>query len=333
MSDSLTALCAADPACRMDFQVLEAAPVFDDLLDAIVSGQFVADDVLSTASQITPLGRATRNCSPQARPSHGTRLRRSRARPAGSRPDNRVWNGIPRFTLVAPQWRPGHTLARSTVASGDLPRAQQQPDLPELAIGKPRRGSRVERRYLRTSACVAQLPNGHSLLRPRRSLCIAERRGKASSVSLYVSSDLGTTWSVLPMPTGFLPTSPLSCSSARVCAVGGTNGGQPAFAVTIDGGHQWGVVPMAGGRVLRDVICPTSLLCVGVAARTGLDMPSSGNELIRIDRWRNHVDALTSTGLRNAPVRFLPFRSRVRRHRLFGAAPGDYSVGVRTHLK
>ena len=83
-------------------------------------------------------------------------------------------------------------------------------------------------------------------------------------------------------PASCLPTSPPSRSSARVCSVGGgTNGRQPAFAVTIDGGHQWGVVPMARGRVLRDVTCPTSLLCVGVAARTRLDMPSSGNELIR----------------------------------------------------
>ncbi len=51
MSDSLTALRTADPARGMDFQVLEATPVFDELLDAIVSGQFVADDALSTNSK------------------------------------------------------------------------------------------------------------------------------------------------------------------------------------------------------------------------------------------------------------------------------------------
>ena len=58
MSDSLTALHEADPARGMDFQVLSATPVFDELLDATLSGQFVADDALSTNSKSHHGGRS-----------------------------------------------------------------------------------------------------------------------------------------------------------------------------------------------------------------------------------------------------------------------------------
>jgi hypothetical protein len=41
------------------------------------------------------------------------------------------------------------------------------------------------------------------------------------SVSLYVSTDLGSTWSELPVPSGFAPTSTIACSQAEVCSAGG----------------------------------------------------------------------------------------------------------------
>ena len=103
------------------------------------------------------------------------------------------------------------------------------------------------------------------------------------SVSLYVSLDLGTTWSVLPMPTRFLPTSHLSCPTDQVCGVGGTQRGQPAYAETIDGGHQWEVVPMAGPDPLQDLVCRSAAVCVGVLGSGHFGTPSTSSSIVRTD--------------------------------------------------
>ena len=42
------------------------------------------------------------------------------------------------------------------------------------------------------------------------------------SESLYVTSDLGETWSILPMPSGFDPTTGLACTDSSNCSAGGT---------------------------------------------------------------------------------------------------------------
>ncbi len=90
MSDSLTALRAADPARQMDFEVLEATAVFDELRAAIVSGQFVADDALGTnpkshrggdRPETVPLGEYVPN--PGSIRSPGTKT--SGGRPPGTR--------------------------------------------------------------------------------------------------------------------------------------------------------------------------------------------------------------------------------------------------------
>jgi photosystem II stability/assembly factor-like uncharacterized protein len=281
MSDSLTALGTADPARGTDFQELEATPVFDELLAAIVSGQFVADDALSM--------------NPKSH--HG-----------GDRPET-VHHKRRRLTALVSVAAALVVLAAClTIGLGTGPQASHS-SLPKGAQVTPWHSPRplpvtfhvpssgqTSQSWQLVSLVVNKGWNVDTsgpppawLTCPAVTACYAlavryaspKAGAQPQSVSLYVSSDLGTTWSVLPMPTGFLPTSPPSCSSAQVCAVGGTNHGQPAFAVTVDGGHQWGVVPMAGSRVLRDVTCPTSLLCVGVAGPSGLDMPSPANSLIR----------------------------------------------------
>jgi photosystem II stability/assembly factor-like uncharacterized protein len=103
--------------------------------------------------------------------------------------------------------------------------------------------------------------------------------------SLYVSSDLGQAWSVLPLPSGFTPTSPLSCPGALACSVGGVIGGdstawpgviggRPVFLTTTDGGHQWTENPFTARDELIIVACVTSDDCDAVVA------PSSDAELL-----------------------------------------------------
>jgi photosystem II stability/assembly factor-like uncharacterized protein len=95
--------------------------------------------------------------------------------------------------------------------------------------------------------------------------------------SLYLSTDLGQAWSVLPMPGGFSPTTPLSCPGALACSVGGVIGGhstamggivggRPVFLTTTDGGHRWTEDPFTEGEELISLTCVTSDACDGVAA-------------------------------------------------------------------
>lgn len=83
--------------------------------------------------------------------------------------------------------------------------------------------------------------------------------------SFYSSSDLGETWTALPMPSGLLPSTGLSCPSALSCAVAGTIGNEDVFAETIDGGHQWTVHPLASTDRILFLACTSPDSCSAVA--------------------------------------------------------------------
>ena len=86
------------------------------------------------------------------------------------------------------------------------------------------------------------------------------------SESLYVSTDQGSTWSELPLPSGFVYTSPLECSGPQWCAAAGTYNGQPVLAVTRDGGHTFTIDPLPSGvGTLRALSCPSTDVCMGLA--------------------------------------------------------------------
>jgi photosystem II stability/assembly factor-like uncharacterized protein len=86
------------------------------------------------------------------------------------------------------------------------------------------------------------------------------------SESLYTTDDLGSTWTVVPMPAGFQPTSPLSCPTAGICAASGTIGGTPVFLMTTDGGSQWTTVPVNGvPGDLVELSCFSATVCDGIA--------------------------------------------------------------------
>lgn len=91
------------------------------------------------------------------------------------------------------------------------------------------------------------------------------------SESLYVTTDQGAAWTVLPMPSGFSPTTALACAGATWCAAGGTYQGQAVLLTTTDGGHSFKVTPIPGGvGTLRALTCPAIGACDGlVASSTG----------------------------------------------------------------
>jgi hypothetical protein len=86
------------------------------------------------------------------------------------------------------------------------------------------------------------------------------------SESLYVTGDLGNTWSLLPMPSGFDPTSGLTCADSSNCSAGGTLSGSSVFIATTDSGHQWAIIPLtvSPGYQLFELSCSSESSCQGV---------------------------------------------------------------------
>jgi hypothetical protein len=90
------------------------------------------------------------------------------------------------------------------------------------------------------------------------------------SESLYVTGDLGHTWSLLPLPSGFDPTSSLTCADSSACSAGGTLGGSSVFITTTDSGHQWTIIPLTvpPGYQLFELSCSSDSACQGVVGPT-----------------------------------------------------------------
>jgi photosystem II stability/assembly factor-like uncharacterized protein len=87
------------------------------------------------------------------------------------------------------------------------------------------------------------------------------------SLALYVSTDLGATWTAFRMPHGFAPTSDLACGAVSDCAAGGTYNGKPALLATTDGGHSFSINPLPVGAGHLDTLsCTSSGFCAGLAA-------------------------------------------------------------------
>jgi hypothetical protein len=87
------------------------------------------------------------------------------------------------------------------------------------------------------------------------------------SESLYVSGDQGATWAAFPLPAGLVPTTPLECSGPQWCAAGATFNGQPALAITRNGGHSFTVDPLPTGvGTLFGLACPATAVCEGLTA-------------------------------------------------------------------
>ena len=284
MRNSLSVLRAADPALHVDFLELKANPVFDELLEVIVAGGVVAENEQLGADPVSP---ETRTPGSGFKRSKRPRLVALIAIAAtlvliaagltiglgtGGPSSN---DSLPSGAHVT-RWHPARPLPVTLRPSTSQSSATWQ--LVSLVVD--------QGWHVNTTG-----PPPGQLSCPTVTTCYALAVRYASpkvgappeSVSLYVSSDLGTTWSVLPMPTGFLPTGHLSCPTDRVCGIGGTQGDQPAFAETIDGGHQWEVVPMAGPDPLQDLVCRSAAVCVGVLGSAGSGTQSTSSSIVRTD--------------------------------------------------
>jgi len=128
-------------------------------------------------------------------------------------------------------------------------------------------------------------PSGY-LVCPNASTCYVMSGHYASpdanapllSVSLYVSTDVGSTWSVLPMPQGFHPTSSLACGGIADCAAGGTYNAKSVLVSISDGGHSFVITPLpADDGTFYSLSCASPQSCVGLAA-TSADLNQTPND-------------------------------------------------------
>ncbi len=282
MKNSLTVLRAADPVRPVDIEGLSAAPAFDELAEAIVSGHLVANQEHGGEDSTSPLtGTADFRSDRSKRPrlvilmtiagalvllAVGLVLGLTTRAPS---PKDSLPNGA-RITA----WHAARQLPVTLQPSTSQGSAKWQ--LVGLVVD--------QGWHVNTSG-----PPPAQLTCPTVTTCYALAIRYASpkggtppqNVSLYVSADLGTTWSVLPMPTGFVPTSHLSCPTDETCGLGGRQRGRPAFAVTVDGGHQWGVEPMSGTDSLTAVVCRSTAVCVGVLGSP--ESPDTHSSIVRTE--------------------------------------------------
>jgi len=118
---------------------------------------------------------------------------------------------------------------------------------------------------------------GGFLTCPTAMTCYVQGNNATSDIALprydtlYVSTDGGVSWDVLPVPAGITFTSSLSCASAVNCAAGALFNGQPVLAVTANGAHSWTLDPLpAGPSQIFRLSCPTTRTCVGLAAASAI---------------------------------------------------------------
>jgi hypothetical protein len=87
------------------------------------------------------------------------------------------------------------------------------------------------------------------------------------SVSFYASTDDGVTWTEYTMPSGFLPTTSLSCGSDSDCDAGGTYNGQSVLVSTTNGGHSFTVAPLPSTvGTIFSLSCSSGQFCGGLAS-------------------------------------------------------------------
>jgi photosystem II stability/assembly factor-like uncharacterized protein len=89
----------------------------------------------------------------------------------------------------------------------------------------------------------------------------------ATSESVYSSNDFGSTWTVYPMPSGFVSTTPLVCPDDTNCAAGGTYDSQAVLVTTSDGGDTFTVDPLPSGvGTIYSLACPSPSSCRALVA-------------------------------------------------------------------
>jgi hypothetical protein len=258
---SFQALTRADPIGSVDIEALSADPLFDQLLNEIVAEN--PDEPRTTPAAAlgdNDLGNVMLGRRPERH-----RLQRRLALAAALV-----------VVIGATSLSIGLARSGSGIVTTPWKQARSLPGNAEGRTGRHTVGSWELTGYVVSAGWQQNTvgPPPGNITCPSVSACYALAGEYATpsvsapllSESLYVTSDLGRTWSVLPMPNGFDPTSRLTCADASDCAAGGTLNDTSVFITTTDSGHQWAIVPLTvrSGYQLFELSCSSGDDCQGV---------------------------------------------------------------------
>jgi hypothetical protein len=273
---SFQALTRADPIGSMDIEALSADPLFDQLLNEIVAeNPDEAGTISAAALRDNDLGNVMLGRRPEQH-----RLQRRLALAAtlvvviGATSLSIGLVGSSSGIATTP-WRqarilPGNgegTAGRQTVGSWELVGDVVSTGWQQNTVGPPPGNITCPS----VNACYALAGT----------YATPDVNAPLLSESLYVTSDLGRSWSVLPMPNGFDPTSGLTCADSSDCSAGGTLNESSVFVTTTDSGHQWTIVPLTvkSGYQLFELSCSSGDDCQGVVGPSWaaqLESPKGG---------------------------------------------------------
>jgi hypothetical protein len=258
---SFQALTRADPIGSMDIEALSADPLFDQLLNEIVAeNPDEAGTISAAALRDNDLGNVMLGRRPEQH-----RLQRRLALAAT-------------LVVVIGATSLSIGLVRSTSGTTTTPwkQARSLPGTGEGAAGRQTVSSWELVGYVVSAGWQQNTvgPPPGNITCPSVNACYALAGKYATpnvnapllSESLYVTSDLGRTWSVLPMPNGFDPTSGLTCADSSDCSAGGTLNESSVFITTTDSGHRWTILPLTvkSGYQLFELRCSSGEDCQGV---------------------------------------------------------------------
>jgi photosystem II stability/assembly factor-like uncharacterized protein len=253
MTDISEHIVASDPVSYSELLKLSSDPVFDELFQAVVTG----DDVL----QSLPAGRDERPELVAISPARRTDPRRLIIALASS--------AVAAALLIAAVTAPGlRTLDRNHRAGATYgrQRAGLQGGTPAWHLVG----------YIspswRTQPSVGLQP-GLSLTCPDATTCYLvdfPAYPLATGPGVEVTDDGGGTWRQLALPLTLSVVSPVACSDAETCALlGDDSAGNAVFLETTDGGQSWaataGPPGLTSQEQLVELSCVSRASCVAVA--------------------------------------------------------------------
>lgn len=252
-----TPLAPFDPVDQRDVEHLASSPAFDELLDALVNG--TTEQAGGDWDQHPWQHLRTRSTA--------RRVRWAVTVAAAAAVTAVLWVVVTP-TTPAPSSHPPFTTAWSPAqplpAAGQPSRSEHHGTwqlVDELLSGK------WTQNVDGPPPGAATCPTAQACYKLAGTYASSAVNARLLSLSLYVSTDAGATWSVLPAPSGFTPTSPLSCGSATWCAAGGTYDGEAVLLSTGDGGHTFSVDPLPGGvGEIYELSCPAAGTCNGLVS-------------------------------------------------------------------
>jgi photosystem II stability/assembly factor-like uncharacterized protein len=289
MTDISEHITASDPVSYPELLKLSSDTVFDELFQAVVTG----DDVL----QSLPAGRDERPELAAVSPVRRTRPRRlviALASSAAAAAVLMAAAAVPALQTAGGNHRAGAAHGRQPGLQGAAPAWHLAGYLSPSWRTQPGAGLRF----------------GFSLTCPDAATCYAvdfPAYPQATGPEVEVTDDGGGTWRQLALPRALSVISPVACPDAGTCALlGDDSAGNAVFLETTDGGQKWaataGPADLTSQEQLAEFSCTSEASCVAIGYRRP---EHAGGQTAAIAYSTNDSGSIWTTA--NLPHNFVPF--------------------------